>query len=125
MVPPEPDASAGTPASAPHRARTRRPRLVAVGQIVAGVVLVGVAAWCYLTGRRVDAWPAYVAGTTHTDITRWSGPWIGGAVAAFIVALPLIAAGAARLVRMWYLQRQFARVQPAGTWAPAAPPELR
>ena len=91
------------PRPRPTAAASRRPRIVAVVQLAVGVLLIGGSAACYLIGQRVDSWPAYVAGTTHTDITRWSGPWIGAAVGLFVVGLPLIAAGAARLVRMRYL----------------------
>lgn len=94
-------------------AAPRRPRIVAVVQLAVGVLLIGSSVACYFIGQRVDSWPAYVAGTTHTDITRWSGPWIGAAVGLFVVGLPLIAAGAARLVRLRYLAAG-ARIPSAG-----------
>lgn len=93
----KPDASQG-PVVLPAR-----PKMLL--QAVVGAVLIAVAGFCFAHGKRVDRWPAYVAGTDHTDVTRWSGPWIGGAVGLFMVGLLLITLALINLVRRVWLGR--------------------
>ncbi|WP_229674350.1 hypothetical protein [Nakamurella endophytica] len=76
--------------------------LLVRGAVLAAVavLLVVAAVLAYRHGVRDDTFPPYVAGTTGTTITRYSGPWIAGAGGALLVA-GLLAVGAARDLLGW------------------------
>jgi hypothetical protein len=84
------EADAGPPASGERvgDAVVRSPRRL-LRAVVCGIlaVLAGVAAWLLLQhGIRTDAFPPFLAATSSTPITRYSGPWITAAAAAGLLA---------------------------------------
>lgn len=75
---------------------------------VATIVLVVAAVLLFQHGVRPGDFPPYAAGTTRTVIERYSGPWIGAAgLAALLAGLCLVSA-AADLTRRVRLQRSSA-----------------
>lgn len=65
----------------------------------ATVILLVAAVLLFRNGIRVDRFPSFVAGTDHTDITRYSGPWIAAAFVATLVAAVILTLGVVDLVR--------------------------
>ena len=53
---------------------------------VAAALLVVAAVLLFRHGIRPNDFPAYAAGTSRTVVERYSGPWIGGAAAAALLA---------------------------------------
>ena len=80
---------------------TRSPRQL-VRAAAAGIlaVLAGGAAWLLLRhGVRTDAFPPFLASTSSTPITRYSGPWITAAAGAALVAALLLLSALVDVVR--------------------------
>lgn len=53
---------------------------------VAAVLLLAIAVVLFRNGVRPNRFPPYVAGVERTFITRYSGPWIGGAAGVAVLA---------------------------------------
>lgn len=80
---------------------TRSPRqLFRAAAAVIVAVLVGAAAWLLLRhGVRTDGFPPFLADTTSTPITRYSGPWITAAAGAALLAALLLMSALLDVIR--------------------------
>ena len=79
-----------------------------VRSILAGaatVLLLAAAVLLFRHGVRPNDFPPYATGTTRTVIKRYSGPWIGAAGLAALLAGLCLTSGAADLFRRVRLQR--------------------
>lgn len=72
-----------------------RHAVVAAGEVLVAVVAVLAAFWCWHLGVRTSLFPPYTKGLNVQPVTYYSGPWIGGAVGAVVLA-GLLAVDAAR-----------------------------
>lgn len=83
---------------------------------VATVALIVAAVLLFRHGIRSNDFPAYATGTTRTVIQRYSGPWIGAAaLAALLAGLCLTSCGA----------DLFRRVRAHGSTSRTGPAPLR
>ncbi len=81
-----PVGSAGSPTPGGSRVIVR-----SALEALAGVVLAVAAVLLTRNGIRTDDFPPFLAGTSATPITRYSGPWLtAGAAAALLAALLLL-----------------------------------
>jgi hypothetical protein len=72
---------------------------------IATLLLVAAAVLLFRHGVRPNDFPAYATGTTRTVIKRYSGPWIGAAGLAALLAGLCLTSCAADLFRRVRLQR--------------------
>ena len=72
---------------------------------VATVLLLVAAVLLFRHGVRPNDFPPYATGTTRTVIQRYSGPWIGAAGLAAVLAGLCLTSGSADLFRRVRLQR--------------------
>lgn len=96
------------PTRSPDGAARDVSAVLLIRSILAGVatlLLVVAAVLLFAHGVRSNDFPPYAAGTTRTVIQRYSGPWIGAAgLAALLAGLCLVSCGA-DLFRRVRLQR--------------------
>ncbi len=117
---PEPPEKGGaTPPAGRPVTRLTRELLIRGGVLIcAAIVLLVAAALLLRHGIVRDRYPAYVTGTDHTDIARWSGPWVMTAGAAFLVGCVCLTVGTILTTRAVRIGRRRLR---AGSGA-AVPP---
>ncbi len=59
---------------------------VAVGELLAAVLAVVAAFWCWHQGLHTSDFPPYTKGVAVQPITYYSGPWLSGAIGCVVLA---------------------------------------
>lgn len=105
----------------PSGSASRRRLILAVGYVVGAAVGAGLAWWLAGRGMATDSWPAFAPGADHTDIARYSGPWLSAAAGALLAAALLVVAAVRHVAR----SRDGAVAGPVATPGPPRAEALR